>query len=140
MRANKSKNTGPELLLRKSLWKAGVRGYRVNWGKLPGKPDLAFIRKRVAIFINGCFWHRCPYCRLKLPKHNRDFWVDKFARNQERDRQRTEALQKLGWTVMVIWECRLKKDVNSQVITVREMLKKHIPDPDRFAADGDTGN
>lgn len=140
MRANKNKNTGPEILLRKALWKAGVKGYRVNWPQLPGKPDLAFVRKRLAVFVNGCFWHRCPHCRLKLPENNRQFWAEKFARNQARDRQRTEALEKMGWNVLEIWECRLKKDVNRQVITVQEMLLKPIPDPDRFAAHGHTGN
>ena len=81
MRANKGKNTKPELYLRKALWHHGVKGYRLHWKKVPGRPDLAFPGKKIAIFINGCFWHRCPTCNPSTPKSNTKFWTEKFKKN-----------------------------------------------------------
>ncbi len=78
MSAIKAKNTKPELLLRKALWHSGVKGYRLHWKKVPGRPDIAFPGKKIAIFVNGCFWHRCPICNPSLPKTNISFWTDKF--------------------------------------------------------------
>ena len=109
MRSNKAKDTKPEITVRKMLWAAGFRGYRLHRKDIPGKPDIAFIGKKVAIFVNGCFWHRCPHCKLGLPKHNRKFWLAKFNRNQERDRENLTKLRKLGWKVITLWECRLRK-------------------------------
>jgi DNA mismatch endonuclease (patch repair protein) len=108
MSSNKAKNTKPELTLRKALWVNGYRGYRVNYKKLPGHPDIAFIKKRVAIFIHGCFWHRCPYCDLPLPKNNAAFWNAKFMANKERDNRKKVVLEEMGWRVLTIWECELK--------------------------------
>lgn len=125
MRSNKSKNTKPEVLFRKALWKAGIRGYRLHWKKAPGKPDIAFPGKRIAIFLNGCFWHRCPKCQLGLPKHNSDFWQAKFARNVERDQEKVKALKNENWTVLVIWECELKEDISAQVEQVNQSLDHH---------------
>ncbi len=122
MRSNKSKNTKPEILFRKSLWQAGIRGYRLHWKKAPGKPDIAFPSKKIAIFINGCFWHRCPKCQLGLPKNNREFWEKKFARNIERDKEKVDALENVNWQVLVIWECELKNDIQTQVERVRNLL------------------
>ena len=79
MSSNKAKNTKPELRLRKALYAGGVRGYRINWKKVPGKPDIAFPGRKISIFINGCYWHRCPYCKLSLPKTNTEFWKEKFS-------------------------------------------------------------
>jgi len=90
MKGNKAKNTKPELLLRKALCSTGIRGYSLNWKKVPGKPDIAFPGKKIAIFVNGCFWHRCPICDLPLPKTNIEFWKNKFIRNVERDRLKTK--------------------------------------------------
>lgn len=109
MKANKRSNTKPELLVRKRLREAGLTGYRLQW-KAPGRPDVAWPGKKVAIFVNGCFWHRCPYCDLPLPKSNVDYWVVKFERNKERDERNLRELEKAGWKVHVIWECQLKKD------------------------------
>lgn len=108
MKANKRKDTKPELVVRKRLWDAGLRGYRLQW-KVPGRPDVAWPGKKVAVFVNGCFWHRCPYCNLPTPKSNVEYWVVKFERNQERDERNMRALEEAGWKVHVIWECQLKK-------------------------------
>jgi DNA mismatch endonuclease (patch repair protein) len=110
MSANKAKNTKPELLLRKLLWESGFRGYRINYKKIPGRPDIVFVSKKVAIFVNGCFWHRCPHCDYKLPKNNAEFWKKKFDANIERDKRKIEELKKINWKPYVIWECELKKE------------------------------
>lgn len=116
MRANRSKDTKPELLLRKALWAAGVRGYRKNVKNLPGKPDLVFGPQRLAIFVHGCFWHRCPTCIRNLsPKQNSEFWSVKFARNVARDKQNADRLRALGYRTIVVWECELKKSVDEAV-------------------------
>ena len=107
MQANKSKNTKPELKVRQALRQAGLSGYRLHWKKAPGKPDVCYPGRRVAIFVNGCYWHRCPHCALPMPRHNAGFWEEKFARNQARDARDQELLRAAGWTVVVIWECEL---------------------------------
>ncbi|WP_139652586.1 very short patch repair endonuclease [Raoultibacter phocaeensis] len=108
MVSNKRANTKPELLVRKRLRGAGLTGYRLQW-KVPGRPDVAWPGKRVALFINGCFWHRCPHCNLPLPKSNIEYWHIKFERNVERDEKNLALLEELGWKVHVVWECQLKK-------------------------------
>lgn len=108
MKGNKRCNTKPELLVRQRLRAAGLAGYRLQW-KVPGHPDIAWPGKKVALFVNGCFWHRCPRCNLALPKSNVEYWVVKFGRNVERDERNLARLEELGWTVHVVWECQLKK-------------------------------
>ena len=108
MQGNKRSNTKPELLVRQRLRAAGLVGYRLQW-KVPGRPDIAWPGKRVALFVNGCFWHRCPRCKPPAPKRNVEYWVVKFERNVERDARSRAALEAMGWTVHVIWECQLKK-------------------------------
>lgn len=108
MRGNRGKNTSPELLLRKKLFYFGIRGYRLHW-KLPGKPDITFVRKKICIFIHGCFWHRCPHCDLSPPKTNTEYWSEKFRRNRERDLKNVSLLKNEGWNVVIVWECKLKK-------------------------------
>ena len=110
MQANKSKNTKPELLVRHALREAGLPGYRLHWKKCPGRPDICYPGRKVAIFVNGCFWHRCPHCNLPTPKSNVAFWEAKFARNQARDARNSQQLVDEGWTVVVVWECALKRD------------------------------
>lgn len=122
MSANKSKHTSPEMALRKALWSAEIKGYRNNYTKVPGKPDIAFPRWKIAIFVNGCFWHRCPKCNYSLPKNNADFWKDKFSKNVARDHKKTEALISLGWKVLTVWECELKKDINKIVTTIENTM------------------
>lgn len=108
MQANKGADTKPELVVRRCLRAAGLGGYRLHWGKAVGRPDVCYPGRHVAIFVNGCFWHRCPHCDLPLPKTNTGFWEAKFARNQARDQRDQEALVLDGWTVVVVWECMLK--------------------------------
>lgn len=115
MKANKAKDTGPEIRLRKALRDAGHPGYRLNWKKAVGRPDICYPGRKVAIFVNGCYWHRCPYCDLPLPKTNTDFWKAKFERNVERDRRDVELLQADGWTVFTVWECQIKNDLEGVV-------------------------
>ena len=109
MRRIRSKDTGPELVVRTLLRQMGFLGYRLHRKELPGKPDIAFISKRKAILIHGCFWHRhdCKEGQRK-PKSNLDYWLPKIERNCQRDSVHLEALLSLGWTVMVIWECELR--------------------------------
>ena len=122
MSANKAKNTKPEIVLRKVLWNSDVRGYRLNWKKAPGRPDIAFPGKKVAIFINGCYWHRCPKCDLPLPKSNTQFWKDKFDKNIARDKKKNEELVDLGWNVLVFWECDIKSDILMPIQKVKEKI------------------
>ena len=110
MRANKAKGTEPEVVVRRMLREMGHPGYRLNWKKIPGRPDIAYPGRKIAIFINGCFWHRCPNCNLPLPKSHTEFWQEKFERNVERDKRKTSELEEMGWTVITIWECEIKKD------------------------------
>src|SRR5689334_20738317 len=95
-------STKPELALRRELHRRGLR-FRVNHAALPGRPDVALIRVRVAVFVDGCFWHRCPE-HGTLPRNNREWWQDKLDRNVARDRAKDAALADLGWTVLHIWE------------------------------------
>ena len=108
MQGNKRKDTKPELVVRERLRAAGLGGYRLQW-QAPGRPDIAWPGKKVCIFVNGCFWHRCPHCNPSTPKKNVEYWTAKFERNVERDRGNVEALQADGWRVHTIWECELKK-------------------------------
>ncbi|MEJ7559154.1 MAG: very short patch repair endonuclease [Pedobacter sp.] len=119
MSANKGKATRPELLVRKALLAAGVKGYRLNWKTVPGRPDIAFPGKKKAIFINGFFWHSCINCALTLPKTNTEFWRTKFDRNKLRDRKKIEELQALRWEVLVIWECEIKDNLDGVVERVK---------------------
>jgi len=76
----KAKNTKPELMLRKALWHKEIKGYLLHWKKVPGRPDIAFPGRKVAIFVNGCFWHRCPLCNPSTPQINVEFWQNKFSK------------------------------------------------------------
>jgi len=116
----RGKNTKPEMTLRRALWKCGLRGYRLHRKELPGRPDIVFISKRVAIFVNGCFWHRCPFCKPSMPKTNIEFWSTKFSRNVERDRGNIAELETLGWNVVTIWACQIEEDLNKCIKRIRE--------------------
>lgn len=110
MQGNKRRDTKPEILVRQRLRAAGLTGYRLDWAKAPGRPDIAFPGRKIAIFVNGCYWHRCPHCNPSMPSKNVEFWETKFRRNVERDRRALSELEALGWTAITIWECELKRD------------------------------
>ncbi len=112
MKSNRAAETAPEISLRKALREVGLPGYRKNWKGVSGRLDIAYPGKRLAVFVHGCFWHRCPRCNLPLPKTNTDFWRRKFIRNKERDRRKVKKLEGLGWTVNVFWECQVIEDAN----------------------------
>lgn len=103
MRANRGRDTGPELELRRRLRAGGIFGYRLNRRIGPVRPDIVFGPSRVAVFVHGCYWHRCPICRHPLPRTNRSFWRAKFVANRQRDRRVSGVLRRLGWTIVVIW-------------------------------------
>ena len=128
MKGNKRKDTKPELILRKALREAGFRGYRLQW-KVNGHPDICYPGRKVAIFVNGCFWHRCPYCHLPTPKHNREFWEEKFERNIDRDRRNKASLEMQGWTVITVWECQIKKDPDSVTESIVHVLRSQTRYP-----------
>ena len=111
MSHNRAKNTGPELSLRHALWHQGFR-YRVNDKRLPGTPDIVLPKYRTVIFVHGCFWHGHKDCKNYIvPKTNTEFWTAKVARNQERDQEVWRKLEAKGWSVIIVWECQLKKAV-----------------------------
>ena len=122
MRSNRAAETAPEISLRKALREVGLPGYRKNWSGAPGRPDIVYPGKRLAVFVNGCFWHRCPRCDLPLPKSNTDFWRRKFERNKERDRRKVLTLEELGWKVHVIWEHEVREDPGR---CAQEVLASH---------------
>jgi len=109
MRRIRSKDTSPEIAVRRLLRELGFTGYRLHRKDLPGKPDVAFIGKRKAIMIHGCFWHRHD-CKegLRRPKSNQDYWFQKIDRNCQRDAEHLADLHSLGWNVLTIWECDLR--------------------------------
>ena len=125
MSRNKARNTKPELNLRRSLYADGVRGYRLNWKKAPGTPDIAFPGKKIAIFINGCYWHRCPHCELPLPKTNKEFWKEKFDKNIKKDIKKEKELLDLGWIVLVFWECKIKTNMKDCTNKIKAILECH---------------
>lgn len=105
----RSKNTKPEEMVRKYLFSQGFR-YRKNDTRLPGNPDIVLPKYKTVIFVNGCFWHKHENCKYFVwPKTNEDFWRTKISANVSRDQENIKLLSELGWNVIVIWECELKK-------------------------------
>lgn len=101
----RSKNTSPELKVRKALHAAGLR-FRIHSKRLPGRPDIVLPSRRIVVFVHGCFWHRHPSCRFAYtPKTRKSFWLAKFKANVDRDRRSRKSLQNLGWRVFTVWEC-----------------------------------
>lgn len=112
-----SKDTGPELIVRKELWNRGFR-YRLNVRKLHGTPDIVIAKYRTVIFVNGCFWHGHSGCsKYVMPKSNVKFWKDKIARNQERDLINAQRLESIAWNVITVWECEITKSRLSETMT-----------------------
>lgn len=108
MKRNKGRDTKPELALRRLLWSRGCR-YRIK-SSLPGHPDFVFLTAKVAVFVDGCYWHGCEQ-HFSLPETNRDFWEKKITRNRARDEEVTERLKSEGWTVLRFWEHELRQDI-----------------------------
>ena len=112
MRSNKSKDTKPELILRKELWKRGLR-YRKNYKKAIGKPDIVFVSKKIAIFVDGKMWHGYDWDNQKSDfKSHRDFWISKIEKNIERDKEVTKQLKNDGWTVLRFWDFDIRKHLS----------------------------
>ena len=127
MASIRGKNTKPEMIVRKGLWSRGFR-YRLNSPRLPGHPDLVLKKYRTCIFVNGCFWHghgaslndngemiNDKLC-CKIPQTNREFWVAKIRRNQERDIEEQKRLAEMGWHCITIWECELKPSKREETL------------------------
>jgi DNA mismatch endonuclease (patch repair protein) len=108
MAAVHTRDTGAEKAVRSLVHRLGYR-YSLTRHELPGKPDLVFVSRRKIVFVHGCFWHghACRYGRL--PKSRRDYWEPKITTNKTRDRRQTKDLRKAGWSVMIVWQCQLKK-------------------------------
>lgn len=122
----RSRNTKPEMLVRRYLFSKGFR-YRVNVKTLPGTPDVVLGKYRTVIFINGCFWHGHEGCKyFVMPKSNVHFWQTKISRNKRRDVLQREQLSRLGWHTIVIWECQLMPKVRRQTLCELENLLYRI--------------
>ena len=123
----KGKNTKPEELVRRYLFSHGYR-YRKNVSTLPGKPDIVLPKYKTCIFVNGCFWHKHEGCKYFVwPKNNAEFWKKKITGNVDRDLRQQNELRLLGWNVLVIWECELKKDLfNETMASVTDNLRNNV--------------
>jgi len=120
----RSKNTKTEVILRKALWHQGIR-YRKNYNKLPGKPDIAITRYRIAIFVDGDFWHGKNMDQInKQIKSNRGYWLPKLEKNKQRDLEINDLLTEQGWLVLRFWESDIKKDLNECLKTIFSYIPK----------------
>lgn len=120
----RSKNSKPEELVRKYLFSKGLR-YRKNVKTLPGCPDIVLPKYKTVIFVNGCFWHKHDCPRFVWPSSNEEYWRPKIMGNVERDKRNIAELQQLGWTVLTVWECELKKKViDATLEQLEERLRK----------------
>jgi len=118
----KGKDTKPEIIVRSVLHKNGFR-FRLNRKDLPGKPDIVLPKYKSVILVHGCFWHRHPRCKFAYnPKSRVKFWQNKFSENVERDRFVRKELRKMGWKVIVVWECELKNEKKDK--TINRILKE----------------
>lgn len=117
----KSKNTKPEIFLRKLLWYKGFR-YSVNYKNLPGSPDIYLTKYNTVIFVNGCFWHMHENCKYSsIPKSNYEFWKNKLEENVERDKKNYAQLESMGIKVIVVWGCEIKKMMKDEVIAAERV-------------------
>jgi len=151
MAAIHNKDTKPEMIVRRGLWKRGFR-YRLNHKRLPGHPDLVLRKYRTCIFVNGCFWHghNVAFPQMsegrskmedvienseccKIPTTNRDFWVTKIRRNKERDKEEQKQLAAMGWHCITVWECELKPSKREETLDSIAFTLNHIYLQDRSA-------
>jgi DNA mismatch endonuclease (patch repair protein) len=128
----RSTDTAPELLVRRSLWRLGLR-YRLQNKLVPGTPDLWFPRRRVALFVHGCFWHGHEDCPLfRPPKSRTAFWKEKIRRNRLRDNKNLLRLLAEGFSVATVWECALRKDPTQTIELLENFLRNEMPPASRF--------
>lgn len=120
----RSKDTKIELIVREYIHAKGMR-YSLHSQKLPGKPDIVLRRYMTVIFVNGCFFHHHQNCKYAtIPEENRKFWIEKFKKNEERDKKKTLELKSMGWKVLTVWECQLKSRVREK--TLNKLIDKII--------------
>ena len=123
MAAIKSKNTKPEIEVRKMLHSLGYR-FRLHRKDLPGKPDIVLPKYKIAIFVNGCFWHQHENCKhARIPKTNRDFWKKKLEGNKLRDKLKQSQLKDLGWKIINVWECEIKNESDNLSLRLKAISK-----------------
>lgn len=120
----KGRDTGPERAVRSLLHRMGFR-FRLHVKRLPGKPDIVLRRYRTVVFVHGCFWHRHRGCKnCTMPTNNREFWVKKFEKNGARDRLKSRELRRLGWRVLVVWECETERDMGRLASRLARSLRR----------------
>ena len=124
MQAVKGKGTKLERRLWAMLAGMGLKGWKKNVGTIAGKPDVVFTNQRIVVFMDGCFWHGCPYCCRKLPKTNRGYWEKKIERNVELAQLHNEQLQRDGWTVVRIWEHEMADTAQVRARILRALEKE----------------
>lgn len=126
MAAIRSKNTKPEMAVRKFLFRSGLR-FRLHAAGLPGRPDLVFPARRVAVFVHGCFWHGCKKCidGTRKVKSNSAYWTQKVLQNQIRDRKNQQMLRKSGWQPITIWECEARNQARLQKLS--DTIRRTFP-------------
>ena len=125
MRAIKSKDTTPELLVRRHLYQRGFR-YRLHRRDLPGRPDITLTKYQAVIFVNGCFWHGHDCKFFKLPKTNTPFWNEKITATRERDKKNITLLRSVNWRIFIIWECELRGVDKSKIAKKMDLLASRI--------------
>ena len=120
----RSKDTLPEIRLRKALWRLGYR-YRLYYKTLPGKPDIVIPKYGIVIFVHGCFWHRHKNCiEASRPKTNSEYWELKIVKNIERDKKHQKEIKKMGYKVIIIWECTIKNDMEENIKLLEKSFSK----------------
>jgi len=130
MAAVHSKNTKPELFVRRFLWSRGIR-YRIHYKNLPGSPDIVIPRCKIVIFIHGCFWHGHKNCkRGRLPKSKIDYWKNKIEANMSRDLKIQDNLETMGWKYLIIWDCQIttKKSANIALLNLLKNIENLCPE------------
>ena len=120
MSSIRSKDTKPEVMVRKAVWRAGFR-YRLHGKGLPGRPDLVFPALRTIVFVHGCYWHAHSCQKGRIPAQNSRFWGEKFAMNKARDQRNVRRLRREGWSVLTVWECSLSK-AKTRDAAIRKLL------------------
>ena len=123
----RSKNTRPEKFLRSALHNRGYR-FRIHKKGLPGNPDIVLSKHKTIIFVNGCFWHHHEECKSgRIPKTNKKYWKEKLSNNIERDKHNQKACEDLGWKVIVVWECEIKKELPKTIEKIKSILGRQLP-------------